>query len=879
MTGLYRNVTDVENQLRAAGLLLETVTKANGGTPIGGIYVESTKSVRCDVSGIKQKKTGAYRLHELRLGDGIWITGAYWTGHGNAYNTIELNKACEACGHEMPLKEKKCPACGKTKFIKRELSPEQLEAHKARMAELRRQAEAEAKANADRAARWAQAVWRKCRPAQVQDHDYLTRKGLTSAHGARIFEGNDGIQLDGAEPDDYKYLARLTGALVIPMCDGTGQSRGLQFILSREKHKDLIARRDGKDKTYWPEGMANDGLYTLIGQGIGKICCIAEGFATGASIHEATGLPIAIAYDAGGLGKVGGAIWTAHKKRVNLLYCADDDWLQKCESCGQITQVESPTCQHCGNPHGKSNAGLTKAREAALATNGAWIAPAFADRPTDKKGPTDFNDLAIAEGNNPVRAQIENKLAELEWITPAARPRPAPAAAGGQQGGAGEVRLSMLGPDDVAGRFSPVWSPDDVYYFDHIERVIVTRASITGRMNRHGWDLVVGTPEWQQKPEVAMEQVDFDPAETDPDVTYNLWGGWPVIHRQEGASCQAILALLRHLVSHEGGEKEQELFDWVIKWLAYPLQNIGAKMQTCILMHGGQGAGKNTVFNNLLDVYSTEYAVEFGPKQLEKRFNAIFSKRMFAIGNEIVASRDDLYHVKGQIKHMITEKRWIVEAKNKDERWERNCCNFIFLSNELKPAAIETGDRRHCVIWTPPVPEPGEHDYDDYKARVGAANDERKNGGSAALYDYLMSVDLTGFHESTWPPMTEAKAALIEDNLDSRQRFWELWKKEEIGGLPHVPCLSEDLYDAYRHWTGKAGIGKAVALHSLIAFVRKQRGVTVAQEYYLASSGKERRMCVIPYNAGPPAFTTKPKWLGETIAEFKDALGKYKDDR
>jgi putative DNA primase/helicase len=81
-----------------------------------------------------------------------------------------------------------------------------------------------------------------------------------------------------------------------------------------------------------------------------------------------------------------------------------------------------------------------------------------------------------------------------------------------------------------------------------------------------------------------------------------------------------------------------------------------------------------------------------------------YLEKLFAIGNEVVASREDLYHVKGNIKHMVTERRWVVEGKHKDQRWERNCCNFVFMSNEINPQALDSGDRRHLVIWTPPVP-------------------------------------------------------------------------------------------------------------------------------------------------------------------------------
>jgi len=435
----------------------------------------------------------------------------------------------------------------------------------------------------------------------------------------------------------------------------------------------------------------------------------------------------------------------------------------------------------------------------------------------------------------------------------------------------------MLLPEDVVERFSPVWSEEDVYYFDHLERVVVKRQSIANRMPRGAWDQVTGSAGWRLKPEVSLERVDFDPSESDPQVVYNLWGGWPDIPHIQGASCAGILDLLRHLCSHEQ-DKAHELYEWVLKWLAYPLQNPGAKMQSCILMHGGQGAGKNTVFDTMLEIYD-RHAVEFGPSQLEKRFNALFSKKMFAIGNEVVASREDLYHVKGHIKHMITERRWVVEAKNKDERWERNCCNFIFLSNEINAQALDKGDRRHCVIWTPNVPDPATQpsEWEQWQKLWGPAHEERRNGGFAALYWHLMKIDLEGFTEATWPPMTQAKQDLIDLNMDSRERFYAGWKDEAIGGLPCIPVTSELLHEAYRVWAQKVGIARSVPMHSLMAFIGKQPNVMKRPDNIVKGQGYEKRTIVYPHHLhSPPESKTKSAWLAECIDEFSRALEAYR---
>jgi len=96
---------------------------------------------------------------------------------------------------------------------------------------------------------------------------------------------------------------------------------------------------------------------------------------------------------------------------------------------------------------------------------------------------------------------------------------------------------------------------------------------------------------WAEHPDrriVRQEQVGFDPACTDASITCNLWAGWPTKPKQ--GRCENLIDLLRYMCA---GDKEPEkLFDWVLRWLAYPIQRPGAKMRTTLVLHGPQGTGK-----------------------------------------------------------------------------------------------------------------------------------------------------------------------------------------------------------------------------------------------------------------------------------------------
>jgi putative DNA primase/helicase len=124
-------------------------------------------------------------------------------------------------------------------------------AHRVRVEAIRREREAEDAMRKVEARENAAAIWQAAGTAP-EDHPYLVKKGIKT-HGLRVHDG----------------------ALVIPMCDGP-ELHSLQFI-----------GPEG-DKRFLSGGRVS-GCYLPIGKPGGTLC-IAEGYATAASIHEATGL-------------------------------------------------------------------------------------------------------------------------------------------------------------------------------------------------------------------------------------------------------------------------------------------------------------------------------------------------------------------------------------------------------------------------------------------------------------------------------------------------------------------------------------------------------------------------------------------------------------
>lgn len=286
---------------------------------------------------------------------------------------------------------------------------------------------------------------------------------------------------------------------------------------------------------------------------------------------------------------------------------------------------------------------------------------------------------------------------------------------------------------------------------------------------------------------VDVEHIVFDPTMTkDPAVYINTFDGLPLEPVRDDAACANLRWLISFLCNHD-----EPAAQWLTRWLAYPLQHLGAKMDTAVLMHSiMEGSGKSLLFADALGMLYGQYAATVGQTQLESNFNAWQSRKLWSVFEEVV-SRDQRYNQVGKIKHLITGKTVRMESKFINGWEEANHMNAVFLSNEILPWPISESDRRMLVMWpmeTLPV------------ERQKAIGRELEEGGVAALYAWLLSIDLGDFNQRTRPPSTAARERLVALSRAGWQTFLHLWKYGELGRGLWGPCLSTDLYSLFLEW-------------------------------------------------------------------------------
>ena len=641
------------------------------------------------------------------------------------------------------------------------------------------------------------------------------------AERCQLWVGEDAAQylknVPNPRPAHLSMLVLKRGDLVMPLRDAEGYIHTLQHISST-------------GKKLFPKYGRKSGCFHVLSADPehAEVIGLAEGYATAASCQMATGWAMVAGIDSGNLPRVA-AVLRELNPTARLMLCGDDD------------------------PDVPGNPGRVKAELAARQCGGVAVFPVGA-------AGKDWNDLHAASGLDAVREQLLAALAvEPEPVGDHLPPAPSdaePAAPAGtsENGGAGEgltlaqvtrryalvegttqvwdtdkamlmkktafearvgKALAKEWLDDTSKRLI---AADQVREIEQARRMAGKKGGALGMPPTERYVYIDGTKDvwdrekkrrvaegavkmalgdayalWLNSAERRVVDVDhivFDPTMTkDPAVYINTFEGLPLEPVRDDEKCASLRWLISFLCNHD-----EDATKWLTRWLAYPLQHLGAKMDTAVLMHSTmEGSGKSLLFADTMGALYGQYAATVGQTQLESNFNAWQSRKLWAVFEEVV-SRDQRYNQVGKIKHLITGKTVRMESKFINGWEESNHMNAVFLSNEILPWPISDSDRRMLVMWPmDTLPE----------FRQQAIGRELREGGVAALYAWLLDVDLGDFNQRTRPPKTDARERLVALSRAGWQTFVHLWRSGELGEGLWGGCLSTDLYALFSEWCSR----------------------------------------------------------------------------
>lgn len=226
----------------------------------------------------------------------------------------------------------------------------------------------------------------------VEIHPYHVKKSITNPTNVRI--GVYSRWFDGEVID-------IPNSLLIPIRDAD------RNIISIQAYFPDGENPLGRDRDYMPGALKSGGFFVIGSiKPSTEIVVVCEGYATGWAVHNATGYPVVVAFDAGNLPSVAKITRTKLPDAKIIIAADNDQW-------------------------GEKNAGVKKAGEAAVLSNAIVAVPQFVDT-TDQ--PTDFDDLLRLSGANEVAKQIKHAflpqqdvvdttkrhfdMAKVDWYSP-----------------------------------------------------------------------------------------------------------------------------------------------------------------------------------------------------------------------------------------------------------------------------------------------------------------------------------------------------------------------------------------------------------------------------------------------------------------------------
>lgn len=654
-----------------------------------------------------------------------------------------------------------------------DLTIEERQEWKDRQAEASRIAAEEKKRIQAECAEWCTKTWEHSDNVK-SDHAYVVAKSI--------------------KPVGVKQLKQ---AIIVPLKTlPSGDMTGLQFI-----------QPDGS-KTF-KTGTVKQGAFCMVGAPVENTLVICEGWATGASIHEATGLAVLVAFDAGNLIHVAKA---AKTKQPGWTFIIAGD-----------------------NDHGKKqNTGLTAAKAAAEAIE------AILTIPTGING-TDFNDMHQELGLDMVRAQILNPEPIIDQ-TPKIDPEPeityaqeSPidnnyvsqcakmskliyAQKRKEIAAAMEISVTVLDSlvkdkkqdnyDQCLDRKSKMDNLNK-NHFVSIEsgRAFVYRSvkcPLTGEDRLEALAFRSFTDFYlNQKIEIAEgkytdigtlwihynQRRTYDEMVLNPKIkghygtTYNLWNGF---------SCEpkkGSWELMQQHLLNNVCSGNLDYFDYLINWMATAVQHPDNRAGVAVVLRGGKGVGKSIVADHIRKLFGKHGTAISSGKHLVGAFNEHLRDKIFLFADEAFWAGDK--QGEGTLKALITEPTVTIEGKFKGVITVPNMLHIMMAANADWVVPASADERRYFVL------EVANHQAQN-QSYFDPISKEMENGGRAAMLHDLLAVNLTDFKIRSIPH-TEGLADQKIYSMDDLHQWWmRCLESGEIANnqiWEQIPC--EKMYESY----------------------------------------------------------------------------------
>jgi hypothetical protein len=296
----------------------------------------------------------------------------------------------------------------------------------------------------------------------------------------------------------------------------------------------------------------------------------------------------------------------------------------------------------------------------------------------------------------------------------------------------------------------------------------------------------------------------YAPGEPLPADILNLWQGFAV------EPVAGDVSLWLEVLTAQVPDENDRLY--VLRWLAWKIQNPGGVPDTTLIFVGAKGTGKNSLFDPVLLFFGHHGMLADDAELIAGRFTGHLMTLSFAVLDEAVFIGDP--RQADRIKSRVTAKTMHYEQKGMDAVPGVNRCAYVMLTNHEHVWQATTDERRAVVLQVGEALRGKAEFWTNYHQWVLTT-------GTSALLHYLQQIDLTGFNPRVIPKSEALRRQVELTALRTPVVAW--WHQ----------CLTEGVI----HWR-ESSVDRAVNLSEAVETEIDGHALRLSYEQSAAARGK-----------------------------------------
>jgi hypothetical protein len=229
-----------------------------------------------------------------------------------------------------------------------------------------------------------------------------------------------------------------------------------------------------------------------------------------------------------------------------------------------------------------------------------------------------------------------------------------------------------------------------------------------------------------------------------------MWQGWGVVPKE------GDWGLIRQHIEEVIAGGNKEFADYVIRWIAWSIQNPAAQAEVALVLIGPKGAGKGTLVRVLQSIFGAHAFQVTSREEVIGKFNGHLQDCVLFVADEAYWGGDK--RCVGRLQGMITEPTLPIERKGFDLILVPNYLHVVMLAEPGWVIPAGRYERRYAALSVSDV-RMGDRNY------FNALHRQIAGGGAEAMMWDLQRVVLGEWHPREIPESLLKGSALQEQQV------------------------------------------------------------------------------------------------------------------